>query len=86
MAEWSIAPDSKSGKPQGFGGSTPPLSAISIGPPGTGKSHMAQAVGLCAIHAGYQVLYYPVFELLDLIQASPGAKDSAYLWPAAGVF
>lgn len=43
---------------------------IFIGPPGTGKSHMAQAVGLCAIHAGYQVLYYPVFELLDLIQAT----------------
>ena len=29
--------------------------ALFLGPPGTGKSHLAQAIGLAAIHAGHQV-------------------------------
>jgi hypothetical protein len=36
VAEWSIAPDSKSGVPQGTGGSNPSLSAIS--PPMKGEA------------------------------------------------
>ena len=41
--------------------------AIFIGPPGTGKSHLAQAIGLCAIQAGLKVLYYQLHELLDVL-------------------
>ncbi len=41
--------------------------AILIGPPGTGKSHIAHAIALCALQAGYSVLAYPVFEVLELI-------------------
>jgi len=35
-----------------------------IGPPGTGKSHIAQALGLQAIKAGHQVLYRSVFDMV----------------------
>jgi DNA replication protein DnaC len=35
-----------------------------IGPPGTGKSHLAQALGLQAIKAGHQVLYRSVFDMV----------------------
>jgi DNA replication protein DnaC len=31
--------------------------ALFLGPPGTGKSHLAQAIGRAAIHQGYRVLY-----------------------------
>ena len=31
--------------------------ALFLGPPGTGKSHLAQAIGLAAIQQGYRVLY-----------------------------
>jgi DNA replication protein DnaC len=30
--------------------------ALLLGPPGTGKSHLAQAIGLAAIHQGHRVL------------------------------
>jgi DNA replication protein DnaC len=40
-----------------------------IGPPGTGKSHLAQALGLQAIKAGHRVLYRSVFDLVrDFLQ------------------
>ena len=35
-----------------------------IGPPGTGKSHLAQALGLQAIKAGHRVLYRSVFDMV----------------------
>ena len=35
-----------------------------IGPPGTGKSHLAQAVGYEAIKMGFVVLYRSVFDLV----------------------
>ena len=38
-----------------------------LGPPGTGKSHLAQAIGLAAIHQGYRVLYRETHALLDEI-------------------
>ena len=41
--------------------------AIFIGPPGTGKSHLAQAIALCAVQAGLKALYYQLHELLDLL-------------------
>jgi DNA replication protein DnaC len=40
-----------------------------VGPPGTGKSHICQALGLRAIKAGFTVLYRSVFDLVrDFLQ------------------
>jgi len=36
-----------------------------LGPPGTGKSHLAQAIGLAAIQQNYRVLYRETHTLLD---------------------
>ncbi|MCX6984800.1 MAG: IS21-like element helper ATPase IstB, partial [Lentisphaerae bacterium] len=36
-----------------------------LGPPGTGKSHLAQAIGRCAILQGYRVLYREAHTLVD---------------------
>jgi DNA replication protein DnaC len=42
-----------------------------LGPPGTGKSHLAQAIGQAAIQQGYRVLYRETYQLLeDLAEAS----------------
>jgi DNA replication protein DnaC len=42
-----------------------------LGPPGTGKSHLAQAIGLAAIQQGYRVLYRETHTLLnDLADAA----------------
>jgi DNA replication protein DnaC len=38
-----------------------------LGPPGTGKSHLAQAIGLAVIHQGYRVLYVEAHVLLEEI-------------------
>src|SRR5881398_524190 len=39
--------------------------ALFLGPPGTGKSHLAQAIGRAAIQQGYRVLYRETHVLLD---------------------
>ena len=39
--------------------------ALFLGPPGTGKSHLAQAIGQTAIQQGYKVLYREAHTLLD---------------------
>ena len=39
--------------------------ALFLGPPGTGKSHLAQAIGQAAIQQGYRVLYREAHTLLD---------------------
>ena len=39
--------------------------ALFLGPGGTGKSHLAQAIGQAAILQGYKVLYREVHVLLD---------------------
>ena len=45
--------------------------ALFLGPPGTGKSHLAQAIGLAAIQQGYRVLYRETHTLFDeLAEAS----------------
>jgi DNA replication protein DnaC len=45
--------------------------ALFLGPPGTGKSHLAQAIGLAAIQQGYRVLYRETHTLLsDITEAS----------------
>jgi DNA replication protein DnaC len=36
-----------------------------LGPPGTGKSHLAQALGRAAIHQGHRVLYREAYTLLE---------------------
>src|SRR6201994_2262787 len=39
--------------------------ALFLGPPGTGKSHLAQAIGQAAIQQGYRVLYRETHILLE---------------------
>ncbi|MEN8184232.1 MAG: IS21-like element helper ATPase IstB [Myxococcota bacterium] len=41
--------------------------ALLLGPPGTGKSHLAQAIGLTAIHQGHRVLYREAHALIEEI-------------------
>ena len=46
--------------------------ALFLGPPGTGKSHLAQAIGHAAIQQGYRVWYREAHLLLeDLADATP---------------
>src|SRR5437868_1660439 len=45
--------------------------ALFLGPPGTGKSHLAQAIGLAAIQQGYRVLYRETHTLLrEIVDAT----------------
>ena len=45
--------------------------SLLVGPPGSGKSHLAQAIGLAAIQQGYRVLYCETHTLLEeLAEAS----------------
>src|SRR6201993_1966870 len=44
--------------------------ALFLGPGGTGKSHLAQAIGQCAIQQGYKVLYRETHILLDELAES----------------
>ncbi|MGH7417369.1 MAG: IS21-like element helper ATPase IstB [Candidatus Rokuibacteriota bacterium] len=39
--------------------------ALFLGPPGTGKSHLAQAIGFAVIQQGHRVLYRETHALLD---------------------
>jgi len=39
--------------------------ALLLGPPGTGKSHLAQAIGMAAIHQGHRVLYREAHGLIE---------------------
>lgn len=39
-------------------------SALILGPPGTGKSHLVQAIGYQAIKAGHVVLYRSIFDVV----------------------
>jgi DNA replication protein DnaC len=41
--------------------------ALFLGPPGTGKSHLAQAIGRAAIQQGYRVTYREAHTLLEEI-------------------
>ena len=56
--------------------------ALFLGPPGTGKSHLAQAIGQAAIQQGYRVLYREAHTLLDeLADASlDGARKEYMEW------
>ncbi len=41
--------------------------ALFLGPPGTGKSHLAQAIGRAAIQQGYRVVYREAHTLMEQI-------------------
>lgn len=48
-----------------------------LGPPGLGKSHIAQSLGNAAIRAGFDVLYQSIFDLVRELQSerSPAELD-----------
>ena len=51
-----------------------------IGPPGTGKSHLAQAIGRAAIQQGYRVIYREAHAFLEeLAEATLADTRKAYL-------
>jgi DNA replication protein DnaC len=53
--------------------------AIFLGPPGTGKSHLAQAIGRAAIQQGYRVVYREAHVLLEeLTDAGLDGKRKQY--------
>ena len=54
--------------------------ALFLGPPGTGKSHLAQAIGQAVIQQGYKVLYRETHTLLDeLADASLDGTRKEYI-------
>lgn len=46
------------------------VSALIVGPCGTGKSHLAQALGHCAVRIGYDVLFTTQTKLLGQLHAA----------------
>jgi DNA replication protein DnaC len=46
-----------------------------IGPPGLGKSHLAQAIGYQVLKAGFEVLYSSIFDLIRELQADQSAAE-----------
>lgn len=46
-----------------------------IGPPGLGKSHLAQAIGHHAIKAGFLVLYRSIFDMVRELQAEQSPAE-----------
>jgi DNA replication protein DnaC len=54
--------------------------ALLLGPPGTGKSHLAQAIGLSVIQQGYRVLYREAHVLLEeLADAQLAGERKLYI-------
>lgn len=57
-----------------------------LGPPGTGKSHLAQAIGRAAIQQGYRVIYREAHTLLEeLAEATLAGTRKEYLMELAMV-
>lgn len=60
--------------------------ALFLGPPGTGKSHLAQAIGLMVIQQGYRVLYREAHVLLEeLADAQLAGERREYVERVAAV-
>jgi DNA replication protein DnaC len=60
--------------------------ALFLGPPGTGKSHLAQAIGHAAIQQGYRVTYREAHTLLEeLADATLAGTRKDYLTELATV-
>jgi DNA replication protein DnaC len=60
--------------------------ALFLGPPRTGKSHLAQAIGRAVIHQGYRVAYREAHTLLEEIaEATLTGTRKAYLAELATV-
>jgi DNA replication protein DnaC len=60
--------------------------ALFLGPPGTGKSHLAQAIGRAAIQQGYRVLYREAHALLEeLADATVDGTRKEYMAELASV-
>jgi len=60
--------------------------ALFLGPPGTGKSHLAQAIGLAAIHQGHRVRYCETHLLLEEIaEAQLAGERKRYVEELADV-
>jgi hypothetical protein len=56
--------------------------ALILGNPGTGKSHIAQAIGMAAIHGGFHVLYraaHKLFEALLSFEWVTGPGESRFI-------
>lgn len=52
-----------------------------LGPPGVGKSHLVQAIGLQAIKAGYLVLYRSIFDVVrDFLHDEAVGGQDKVLW------
>lgn len=53
---------------------------ILVGPPGTGKSHIAQAIGQEAVKAGFIVIYRSIFDLVrELLEQETQAAETRLL-------
>ena len=64
----------------------PPSSGLLLGPPGTGKSHLAQAIGRAAIQQGYRVIYREAHTLLEeLTEATLAGTRKEYVMELATV-
>lgn len=50
-----------------------------IGPPGTGKTHLAQAVGYEAIKRNFAVIYTSIFDMVRELQFSEPGKENSIL-------
>jgi DNA replication protein DnaC len=60
--------------------------ALFLGPPGTGKSHLAQAIGVAVIQQGYRVLYREAHVLLEeLADAQLAGERKHYIDRVASV-
>ncbi len=59
---------------------------VLLGPPGSGKSHLVQAIGLAVIHQGHRVAYREVHTLLEeLADATLDGARKEYLAEMASV-
>jgi len=57
-----------------------------LGPPGTGKSHLAQAIGFAVIHQGHRVAYREAHTLLEeLADATLDGRRKEYIQEMASV-